>query len=169
MLKRKTLCDNFVAERFLDGLRRNGLVLDAVVLLRAFGVVEMFQRADQIAGDAADALHRLLGGFMAVATGTLVPDDAGVAADRVAVDRVVDGAVADACLFHTANQLHEGFGVLAGVAVQLDIGDVPAVGQRVVGSFQANLLEGVDVVVDRNGEGVGVVVAVCLLYTSRCV
>ena len=71
-----------------------------------------------------------------------------------------DGAVADACLFHTANQLHEGFGVLAGVAVQLDIGDVPAVGQRVVGSFQANLLEGVDVVVDRNVEGVGVVVAV---------
>ena len=54
----------------------------------------------------------------------------------------------------------EGFGVLAGVAVQLDISDVPAVGQRVVGSFQADLLEGVDVVVDRNVEGVGVVVAV---------
>lgn len=32
-------------------------MLDAVVLLRAFGVVEMFQRADQIAGDAADALE----------------------------------------------------------------------------------------------------------------
>ena len=134
--KKNALRDNFVAERFfLDGLRRNGLVLDAVVLLRAFGVVEMFQRADQIAGDAADALHRLLGSFVAVATGTFVPDDAGVAADRVAVDRVVDGAVADARLLHTADQLHEGFGVLAGVAVQLDIGDVPAVGQRVVGGL----------------------------------
>ena len=54
----------------------------------------------------------------------------------------------------------KGIQVLAGVAVQLDIGDVPAVGQRVVGSLQADLLEGVDVVVDRDVEGVGVVVAV---------
>ena len=99
MLKRKTLCDNFVAERFLDGLRRNGLVLDAVVLLCALAVVEAVERADEIARDAADALEMHLF-FLTAALRAAVADDAVVAADRVAVDRMVDRAVADAGFLH---------------------------------------------------------------------
>ena len=44
-----------------------------------------------------------------------------------------------------------------GIAVQLHIGDVPGVGQRVVGGLQRDLLEGGDGVVHRHMEAVGVV------------
>ena len=120
-------------------------MLDAVVFLGALCVVEVVERAHQVSGDAADALDRLVGGFVAVAVRALVADDAGVAADRVAVDRMVDRTVADADLLHAADELLKGLDILAGVAVQLDIGDVSAVGQRVVGRFQTDLLKGVDV------------------------
>ena len=135
-------------------------MLDAVVLLGALCVVEVVERADQVSGDAADALDRLVGGFVAVAVRALVADDAGVAADRVAVDRVVDRAVADAGLLHAADELLKGLDILAGVAVQLDIGDVAAVGQRVVRRFQPDLLKGVDVEVDRDVERIGIILAV---------
>ena len=135
-------------------------MLDAVVLLGPLGVVEVVERAHQVSGDAADALDRLVGGFVAVAVRALVADDAGVAADRVAVDRVVDRTVADAGLLHAADELLKGLDILAGVAVQLDIGDVAAVGQRVVRSFQPDFFEGVDVEVDRDVERIGIILAV---------
>ena len=116
-------------------------MFDAVVFLGPLGIVEVVERAHQISGDAADALDRLVGGFVAVAVRALVADDAGVAADRVAVDRVVDRTVADAGLLHAADELLKGLDILAGVAVQLDIGDVAAVGQRVVRRFQPDLLK----------------------------
>lgn len=77
-------------------------MLDAVVLLGALCVVEVVERADQVSGDAADALDRLVGGFVAVAVRALVADDAGVAADRVAVNRVVDRTVAHTRFLHAA-------------------------------------------------------------------
>ena len=122
-------------------------VLDAVVLLGALGVVETVERAHQIAGDAADALkgrRRPLPARPQLGAG--VADDAVVAADRVAVDRVVDGAVADArvpsctrTIFSKASRF------LRRVAVQLHIGDVAGVGQRVVGRLELDLLKGADI------------------------
>ena len=137
-------------------------MLDAVVLLGALCVVEVVERAHQVSGDAADALDRLVGGFVAVAVRALVADDAGVAADRVAVDRMVDRTVADAGLLHAADELLKGLDILAGVAVQLDIGDVAAVGQRVVGRFQPDFFESVDVEVDRDVERIGIILAVAV-------
>ena len=111
-------------------------MLDAVVLLGALGVVEVVERATRY-----PVMRRMRSiGWSEVswrvAVRALVADDAGVAADRVAVDRVVDRTVADAGLLHAADELLKGLDILAGVAVQLDIGDVAAVGQRVVGRFQ---------------------------------
>src|SRR5699024_1158791 len=103
-----------VDDRIADGTRdadvhkaslpASDAVLDAVANLGALGVVEAVHRAHQIARDAADALEvDLL--LRAAAVGAGVADDAVVAADRVAVDRVVDrdpvcgynGIIGDTC------------------------------------------------------------------------
>jgi len=78
---------------------------------------------------------------VAVAVRALVADDAGVAADRVAVDRVVDRTVADAGLLHAADELLKGLDILAGVAVQLDIGDMAAARDGVERRLEADLLD----------------------------
>ena len=63
-------------------------VLYAVCFLGALCIVESVKRAYQVAGYAADTLERDLL-FLTVAAGALVVDDAGVAALRVAVYRVL--------------------------------------------------------------------------------
>ena len=69
-------------------------------------------------------------------------------------------AVADALFFHAAYYLLECVEVLQRVAVKLDIADVTAVGERVIGRFQLYLAVCADVVIYRNVERVGVVIAV---------
>ena len=92
-----------------------GPVLHAVALLGALSVVEAIQGAHQVAGDAADALEAAVAvGLSAAAVGAAVADDAVEAADGVAVNGVVDGAVADAGVMHEADDLLEGVQVLHG-------------------------------------------------------
>ena len=97
---------------------------------------------------------------MAAAARADVADDAVVAADRVAVDRVVHRAVADARLLHAADHALERVDVLADVAVQLDVADVAGVRQRVERRFLLDLLERADVVIHRDVEGIRVILAV---------
>ena len=112
--------------------------------------------------------------FTAAAGRAGVADDAVVAADRIAVDRVVDRAVADAAFGHEPDDFFEGLKVLRGVAVHLDIGDVAGIGQRVVGRFDADLVKGADLELDRDMEAVGVVFlvgdarSVCRSACGRC-
>ena len=74
-------------------------MLDAVLFFGALCVVEAVEGTDKVAGDAADALKAELAVMLfAAALGASLADDAAVSADGVAVDRVVDGAVADARL-----------------------------------------------------------------------
>ncbi|MPN35146.1 hypothetical protein SDC9_182641 [bioreactor metagenome] len=73
---------------------------------------------------------------------------------------MVDRAVADALILHEVDDLLEGFEVLRRVSVQLDIGDMARVGQRVVGRFDADLIVRADREIHRDVEAVGVVVAV---------
>ena len=89
-----------------------------------------------------------------------IPNHADISANRVAVDRMVDGAVADACIVHTTDNRLERIHVVGGIAVQFNIADVTGVGQCVVRRFLLNLLEGRDVVPHRDVEGVGVVIFV---------
>ena len=131
-----------------------------VAFLRAFCIVKMLERTDQIAGNAADTLDWLICRFFAVAVWALVSNNAGIAADWVAVDRMVDRTVTDAGFFHAADELFKSVHVLERVTVQFHIGDVSAIGESMIRRFQADFIEGVDVKVDWNMEGVGVVVAV---------
>ena len=66
-------------------------MIDPISYFGFFGVIEAVQGADQITGDATDPL-KLDIPLGASATGALVANDAGVAADRVPIHRVVDGA-----------------------------------------------------------------------------
>ena len=101
-------------------------VLHAVPFFGPLGVVEAVQRAHQIAGDAADALKGMPV-FVTAALGTAVADDAVVAADGVAVNGMVDGAVADALRLHAADDLFKGIQICAGVAVEFEIGDLSCI------------------------------------------
>ena len=133
-------------------------MLHAVALLGGLGIVPAVHGAHQIAGDAADALKTDAAiVLVAAAAGALVVDDAGVAADGIAVNGVVDAAVADACIVHAADDALKGVKVLHRVAVQLHIGDVTGVGQRVIGRLQLDLFNRTDVVINRDMEGICVV------------
>ena len=72
--------------------------------------------------------------------GALVSDDTGIAADRIAVDRVVDRTVADAGFLHRPNDSLKRFEVLRRVAVQLNVADMTAVGQLVIRRLAGDLL-----------------------------
>ena len=71
-------------------------VLHALAFFLALGVVEAAQVAHQIAGNAADAVKGMAVFFLTAALGAGIADDAVVAAVGVAVNGVIDGAVADA-------------------------------------------------------------------------
>ena len=76
-----------------------------VTFLSAFCIVKMLERTDQIAGNAADTLDWLICRFFAVAVRALVSNNAGIAADWVAVNRMIDRTVTDAGFFHAADEL----------------------------------------------------------------
>ena len=136
-------------------------MLDSVLDLSLFGVVEAVKSTDKIAGDTADPLDlRAVLDDLSAALRAIIADDAGVAADGVAVDGMVDRAVADALFLHAANDLLECLEVLGGIAVELDVGDMTRVGQRVIRRLELDLIERVDGEVDRDMEGVGVILAV---------
>lgn len=134
-------------------------MLYAVGFLGALCIVEAVKGANKIACDTADTLKGDLL-LPAVAAGALVVDYSGVAAARVAVDRVVDCAVADTLLLHAADDLLERVEILERIAVKLDVADVTAVGEGVIGRLQLDLAERADVVVYRDMEGVRVVIPV---------
>ncbi len=96
----------------------------------------------------------------AAAAGARVADDAGIAADRISVHRVVYRAVAHPGFLHAADHRFKGLGVFADVAVQLHIADVARVGQGVIRGLQLNFLKGPDVVIDRHMEGICIIIPV---------
>ena len=136
-------------------------MLHPVVDLGLLGVVEAVEGADEISGDAANPLEAdAFLSFMSAAFGANVVDDAIVAAERVAIDRVVDGSVSDALLFHMADDLFEGIRVLGDIAIDFDIGDVSTGRQGMIRRFDVDLAEHADRIVDRDVEGIGVVISV---------
>ena len=73
---------------------------------------------------------------------------------------MVDRAVADSGFLHHAHDLFKRFEVLRWITVQLHIGNVSRVGERVIGRFGTNLINGADVIIHRHMEAVGVVFAI---------
>ena len=127
------------------------IVFYPVLFLRRLGVVPVIHRADQIACDAADSFKSDISlALLAMTLRTLVIDDAGIAAAWIAVDRVIDRTIADAVFFHAAHDLLKRIQIFERIAVQLDIGDMPAVGQLMVRRFQADLLKRIDRIINRD-------------------
>ncbi len=73
---------------------------------------------------------------------------------------VVHRTVPDIVLVHHADDLHDGLLVVGRVAVDLDIEDVAASGQRMIGRLDLGLMARRTVIVDRHMVGVGVVILV---------
>ena len=89
-----------------------------------------------------------------------IANDASIATDGVAVDGVVNRAIAHASFLHRAHDRFKCFQVLGRVAVQLNIADVAAVGHGVVGGFAANLFKRRNRIIYRHMERVCIVFAV---------
>ena len=98
--------------------------------------------------------------LLSAALRAAIPDNAVVAADRVAVNRVVDRAVADARVVHRAHNRFKRIQILGRVAVHLDVGDVTRVRQRVIRRFQPDLVKRADRAIHRDVEAVGVILAI---------
>ena len=89
-----------------------------------------------------------------------IADDAVEAANGVAIHRMIDRTIADAGFLHQAHDLFKRLQILRRIAVQLHIGNVSGVRQRMIGRFGANLLRGADAVIYRHMEAVGVIIAI---------
>ena len=133
----------------------------AVTDFGGLGIVETVKGADEVTGDAADTLEVRATIILTPSTlGADVINDAAVAADGVAVERVVHRTVTNAMLCHVADDLLEGFRVIGHLAVELNVGDMATVGEGMIGGLQLNFAEGADGIVDGDVEGVGVVFAI---------
>ena len=129
----------------------------AVFELGEFAGVPAVGGTYEVTGDALEGVD-----VLAVAVRALVQIVFGVleAAVEAAVAVVVHAAVADVVLVHQVDNLHDGLGVVGGVAVNLYIEDVAGVFVLVVRALDLGLMLGSAMIVHRNVAGVGVVVFV---------
>ena len=135
-----------------------GLFVDhAVGKFGELGGVPPVSGTHEVAGYALQAVDAA-----AVASRTFVEPFGGVlvAAVEATVAVMVHGAVADVVAVHKVDNVADGLGVVSGVAVDLDIEDMAAASELMVGAFYARLVGGGAVVVDRHVVGIGVVSAV---------
>ena len=127
---------------------QSGLFVDdAVVEFGELGVVPAVGRADEVAGDAlqtVDGFAAAFGADFEILAGVFV------AALHAAVAVMVDRAVADVVFVHQVDDVRDGLGIVGGVAVDLDVEDVAAAGQLVIGRLDFSLMLGRALVVDRH-------------------
>lgn len=138
------------------------IVFHPVTLFGFFAVVPALKATNQISGNSSQPFKGHVAFFLdAAATGAAITvDDAGIATDGVAIDRMVDGAVADVAFLHFTDDGFEGFDVVAGVAIKFDVSDMAAVAERVIGGFDFDFFEGTNGIINGNVETISVVIAV---------
>ena len=125
----------------IPAMRSLDIVFDSFPFLSTFGFVEAVEGTYQITGDSSDPFEFDVAlGTSALRTG--IADDAVIAADRVSVDRMVDGTITDSGIVHAADDLFKGFQVLGRIAVHLDVRDVAGVGKCVIRSLDLDLVIG---------------------------
>lgn len=127
---------------------------NTVVKFGKLGIIPAVGSADEITGYALETVNSL-----AVADGTFLEILGGVfvAAVHATVTVVVDRAIADIVLIHEIYDRGDGVGVVCGVAVDLNIEDVAATGECMVGRFNLGFVSGTAVIVNRHVVGVGIV------------
>lgn len=87
-------------------------------------------------------------------------DDTGIATNRIAVNGVVNTAVADPLFLHATDDLLKGFQIVRGISVQFHISNMTAIGQGVIRSLQTDFIKSTNVIIDRNVEGVGIILPI---------
>lgn len=102
--------------------------------------------SDKIAGDALDGLERrtAFGTFLLLGRGILI------SADRAVVAVMVDAAISDVVFVHQVNNIHYRLRIMGGIAVNLNIEDMSAAGQFVIGGLHLGLMTGGAMIIDRN-------------------
>ena len=98
--------------------------------------------------------------FLTFAVWAFVFNNAGVAADRVAVNWVVNGEVTHVGIVHGTDQSLKGLHILGRVAVHLHISDVPRIFKLVVWCLNADFVQSLNVVVYRHMGAVGHIISV---------
>ena len=88
-------------------------------------------------------------------------NDAGIAADRVTVNRMVDGTIADTTFLHVTDNRFKGIQILCRVTIQLYIADMTAIGQLMIWCLKLNFPERSNRIIYRYVEGIGIVIPVC--------
>ena len=98
--------------------------------------------------------------FLSFTMWAFVFNNAGVAADRVTVNRVVYGKVAHVGIVHGTNQSLEGLHILGRVSVHFHLSDVARSFQLVVRGLDADFIQSLNVVVYRHMGAVGHIISV---------
>lgn len=98
--------------------------------------------------------------FFTMAMRAFVFDDAGVAADWVTVNRMVDGEVTHIGVVHSTDYILECFDVFGRVAIHLDVGNMTSIFECMVRCLNADFIDGFYRIVYRDMTGVRHVVAV---------
>ena len=127
---------------------------DAVLELGELAAVPSVGGSDEITGDALQAVD-----VVAVALGALVEAFGGIliAAVHATVAVVVDRAVTHVILIHKVNHIGNGLGIVSRVSIDLDVEDVTAAGQLVVGRLDFGLMLWRALVINGNVVTVGVI------------
>ena len=84
-----------------------------------------------------------------------------VAAAWITVYRMVDAAVTDSRILHTANDGFKCFQIICRISVHFHIGDMSSVCEFMIRSFLLNLLKCCYVIVYRYMEGICIVITIC--------
>jgi hypothetical protein len=139
-------------------LADGNVVFDAGSFLSLLAIVPAFEGTDEVASNTAETFEAAFAiAFFAAAVWTGVAlDDAREATDWIAVNWVVDRAVADATIVHFADDSFESGDVLRRVTIELDVGNVTGVTKIMIRGFDFDFVEGADWIVDWYVEGIGV-------------
>ena len=127
---------------------------DAVLELGKLAAIPAVGGADEVTGDALQAVD-----VMTVAVGALLKAIGGilVTAVHATVAVMVDRAVTHVVLVHEVHNIGNRLGVVGGITVNLDVEDVTATSQFVIGSLDLGLVLGRALVIDGHMVAVGVI------------
>ena len=115
------------------------LVHDAVFELGELGVVPAVGCSDEVTCDALYVVDVVAVAFGALGEAFL---RILISAVHAAVAVVVDGAVADVVFVHEVDDVADGFGVVGGVAVNLDVEDVASARKFMIGCLDLGFVAG---------------------------
>ena len=121
----------------------------------------MMKQTNSLYCDSMDSFKSLISPILgSVASRTFIVDDSSITADRIPVHWMVDGTVSNAVLLHAADDTFKRIQIFSQISIQFHVGDMSCIGQRMIWSFDLDLIEGRQIVVNRNMERIRIVFSV---------